>query len=562
MKKILIFIFLITSLFSFASCKKEKENKEFNKYLDELFYEFLGNDPISINSVIVNTKNYNIEEYDVTAYSFNEQDEKEYYDNLKSIKDKLSEFKKLTKEQELSRKILIDYLNRNLAFEDLFYYQSNFGSYLGYQAQLPIILAEYRFDDLYDIESYFNYLKTTKTTFTNMINYEREKINKNLGMNKIIINGVIDQINNFLSLEGSYLIANFEKKINELNFLNETQRNSLIIEHNDIIENEFLDAYSYLKSELKTLNASIEGTGIGNLPDGKKYYQALFNQATGTDYTIEEAKQYLEGKISELIKSYNIFYSQKYEVNLMSQNNYNDLMTFFLDKSKSNFPKLPYNLNYEIKTIDKSLENNSSPAMYFISPIDKNIKEIIYVNNRYFQDDKNYVYKTMAHEGIPGHMYQNVYLKNLDIPNVRKIIHYSGYSEGWATYVENYVISYVDNTALKAFEFYDTLSYLYLGILDIGINYEGWSIEEASKYLMDLYKISNKDAEDLYYQLIEVPTNYLEYFFSYYQVQDLKTYFKGIMGNKYSDYLFHKIYLDTGPAPFSILKEQYKNHKL
>jgi hypothetical protein len=32
------------------------------------------------------------------------------------------------------------------------------------------------------------------------------------------------------------------------------------------------------------------------------------------------------------------------------------------------------------------------------------------------------------------------------------------------------------------------------------------------------------------------------------------------MGTEYSDYLFHKIFLETGPTSFNILKQQYEKY--
>ena len=52
-------------------------------------------------------------------------------------------------DQELSRDVLIDYINRQLAFEDflLLWYSLRL-VYLGYQAPIATCFAEYRFDDI------------------------------------------------------------------------------------------------------------------------------------------------------------------------------------------------------------------------------------------------------------------------------------------------------------------------------------------------------------------------------------------------------------------------------
>ena len=51
------------------------------------------------------------------------------------------------------------------------------------------------------------------------------------------------------------------------------------------------------------------------------------------------------------------------------------------------------------------------------SAIDNFTEEFIYLNNADIRDefgnlDYNYLYTTLAHEGYPGHLYQNVYFKN------------------------------------------------------------------------------------------------------------------------------------------------------
>ena len=141
------------------------------------------------------------------------------------------------------------------------------------------------------------------------------------------------------------------------------------------------------------------------------------------------------------------------------------------------------------------------------------------------------------------------------------MIGYSAYSEGWATYVETYVGKYteVESNLLLAYHLNDELSYTYLCLADIGINYYGWSFPKFKEFINQLYNFSDKEAEDIYYQLIEVATNYLEYYFGYYKLLDLKAKFMEASKNlnlKNSDYEFHKFYLETGPAPFYILEEE------
>jgi len=119
----------------------------------------------------------------------------------------------------------------------------------------------------------------------------------------------------------------------------------------------------------------------------------------------------------------------------------------------------------------------------------------------------------------------------------------------------------VDSSAKKAIEYMDTSSSIIICLLDIGIHYHGWDLSEATTFLNNYFQLETSQVEELYNSLLEIPLMYMEYFFTYFQIQDLKTNFKDKMGSDYSDLLFHTILLDIGPAPFSILEEVFENYK-
>ena len=54
------------------------------------------------------------------------------------------------------------------------------------------------------------------------------------------------------------------------------------------------------------------------------------------------------------------------------------------------------------------------------------------------------LFSTLAHEGYPGHLYQTVYFLDHCEENLRQLLSFSSYSEGWASYVEYYSYS-LDN---------------------------------------------------------------------------------------------------------------------
>lgn len=573
---ILIFIFVI------SGCSG-KDRGRFDAFMEQLFLDLVSS-PLDANFLVKDGEVYGFENLTVQPLSFSKEARDEYYQEIKNTKAELLKFNynKLDSARQLTYCVVLDYLELALSFEDYYYYDKPLGSYLGYQAQLPLVLSEYHFYTKKDIENYFDYLKTTQTTFENIIAYEKEKAANGFGMSDQQIDGIIKQCEDFLSAEENYLITIFNKKLEDLSFLSIDEKNLYRKENQTLVKNQFLPAYAYLAKELEKLKGkAVNKQGLAHFEKGKDYYQILFRDATGSNLTVPEAYEYLDEKFKqgfqrllELLKREPDIYDRVETLEVFLNYSYQDTFNFYLENYRDDFPEIG-DVQVRIENIHSSLEENSSPAMYFLSPIDAEVTEVIYVNKNLFRERPTYAFFTLAHEGIPGHLLQHSVLKNSSLTNIRKLIGYSAYSEGWATYVETFVSKYIDidSNLLLAYHLNNELSYTYLCMADIGINYYGWSFPKFKEFIGQLYNFSDKEAEDLYYQLIEVATNYLEYYFGYYQLLDLKAKFMETAENlnlKNPDYEFHKFYLETGPAPFYILEEEMEiylkklkpNHKV
>ena len=596
-------------------------NVEFDKYMEELFLEFLGTSPFNINYQIFDVKAFdekygtdleNAEVIPSSPEDMTPEAELEYFEELKALQDKLLAFDRntLSTTQKLTYDVVADYFERNMKYLELnedgeniyFYYGTQLGSYLGYQAQLPSIIAEYRFDDKKDIENYLLYIKTVQNDFEALYSFELAKCTAKdaVPLSDYVIDLVIDQCDAFINTsEENYLITVFNERIGNYEFLTPEEVEAYKVKNTEYVNNYFVPAYKWLKEKLIELKAANNQnnendtlTGaLSNTETGKKYYEVKFQDACGSDMTIPELITYIEAKLKEYEELSKIYPS--YEGNLMEDAGlikYTDennteidyyaslygIIPFLQENVKEDFPELPYQLvqfeNYDIKEIAESMQDNSSPAFYLVSPMDANTSEVIYINPRDFAEVDTNMFCTMAHEGYPGHLYQNVYYKNYNTANIRNTISYTGYAEGWANYVENYVAKYViDNYGMQQMMLLSTISALNNCRMDIGVNYEGWGVEEIIKQYgltMDdvtsgRYQwsdgdiVSLDDFEEIYYFYVEVPTNYLMYFFSSAQLMDIKAEFKEEMGVYYSDKLFHTILLETGDAPWPIIRNAF-----
>ncbi len=553
----------------------------FETFCDELFIKILEGDPLSINFVLSNPESFGLEGEEVTPSTMSYIDYEEANALILELIDELKDFNysELCFQNQIDYDAILFYFENTLYMPmEFYYYNVPLGSYLGYQAQLPSILAEYHFYTKNDIDNYMKYVSQAKESFESLVAFENEKVALGLSMPDFIINGVIEQCVNFYDTEEeNYLIPVFNDKIDALDFLTAEEKVSYKEENKKIVNEQFVEAYRYLKVEMEKLlgKATKDGTnyGLGHTDTGKAYYAYLLKDAVGKDITPQEMISYIEEKIDleySTIMSYvrknKFIYTELENLDLLNGREYEEALERVVSYIYNDFPKSSLELKYQISLVHESLQENSSPAYYFKSVIDANVLESIYVNPKDFEplttSSGTDLFSTLCHEGFPGHLYQHTYFKSFyETKNVRSAISYSGYSEGWAVYAENYVSKYlstyegISSSLLDFRRSNECLSYLIYARIDLGIGYEGWNVSDVYSYAKEYFSIGLDDAKAIFEQMVEIPTNFITYYYGYYQMVDLRNYAKKELKLLYDDYFFHCAILECGPAPWETVKK-------
>ncbi|MBQ8293167.1 MAG: DUF885 domain-containing protein [Bacilli bacterium] len=584
-KKLLITILCFVFSISLSSCdlfNSELDPSTFDDYTNDIFYMVVGADELTNNFLFKNPENYGLPKIGelmlpvpTTNSAIGNFIIKQVFKDLYKY-----DYNKLSFDQQMTYNVL-DNLYKNIMNEtdEMTYLGSNYlGSYLGYQAQLPLLFSEYKFDDVYDVYNYFGLIDLVPETFESYVNFEIEKAEEGYGMPDFVIDKVINQCKEFIDdVDNHFLIKTFEDRIKNLDLTGyDTTKEDLIQENYEKVTGPLKEGYEYIKNNLGQLyGKATNNLGLYYYKEGQEYYTKLFKDETGYDVDIEDAITYIDKKLNF---SYNELQSfVKNNPDILDEIESSSLMNTtpeeqinnFIEISKGIFPTIESYPTINIKYIDKSIENHFSPAAYLNSRIDDYSNEYIYLNNASIDGDYNYLFHTLAHEGIPGHLYQNVYFKTQNANILRKIIKSSGYTEGWATYVEMYSFSFCDEEHKDLAE-YIKLDNLFYGSLqcrlDMGIHYEGWDandiLEFISKYLPGY---SLEHAQAVLEQLIEVPTNSQIYFFTYFKIQDMYDRTKLALGDNFSELEFHQLILDCGPVPLRFVEtivDEYINKKI
>lgn len=562
-KLILSLLFLSVLLSGCAHSNPQSVSEHFDAYTETLFKEEICSNTINLHYTLAYPENYGIKEYQPTLGDMSVELSEQYTDDLLSIQKELHSFdyNALTREQQLTYDIMEDYLTTELSASELYLYGELLSPTTGYQAQLPILLAEYTFRTERDIEDYLSLTSQVDATFQSLLEYERAKSSAGLFMADFAVDDIISQMEAFIAdPKNNYMIAVFNDKIDSFPGLDAAQRQQYKEQNHSLIIHSVVPAYQSLIDGL----AALKGTGrnpggLCYLPEGADYYAYLVKSNTGSSKTIPELKQVTENFIFDALDEMNSLVQNQPEL-LDAFSSYSfaledpeAIIEDLIAKVGQDFPEPPA-VDYTIKYVHESMAENSSPAFYLTPPIDDIQNNTIYINPHHLSDD---IYTTIAHEGYPGHLYQTTYTSFKGLPLVRNLFSYSGYSEGWATYVEyySYGISGLEENLAQILALNGAASLGLHAYVDLCVNYDGWDQQEVGEYLSLFGFTDEETAKEIFHLMVEEPANYLNYFIGYTEFLELREKARELCGNDFSLKEFHDVILTLGPAPFDILSE-------
>ncbi len=545
------------------------QKQSFAEFTNSIFLDEVTANTINLHYTIEDPKAYGIDKYDICLGGYSSESTTDYANGLKKTKLELLTYPytQLTTEEQLTYDLLSDYLDTQIALSSFTLYDEPLSYSNGMQLQLPILLAEYEFNSKQDVTDYLELIRLVDDYLASVIVFEKEKAQKGLFMSDELCERVIDSCEAFLeNQENHYMLSTFENRLQNLN-LSDKEKAKYIQTNQTIFENEIVPAYELLIEELRELlgSGSNDG-GICNLPDGKRYYELLVYAETGCDDSIEDIYNRIE-----LQRMYDLLICADLQeqdpdiidaiINLdwRTQDEY-EMLDLLQEEMLSDFPAAP-TTNYTIHYVDPALQEYLAPAFYLIAPIDNYEDNAIYINDAN-QDSDIYYFTTLAHEGFPGHLYQTVMSYEYDLLPIRSILNYSGYVEGWATYVEylSYYYSNIDDDVATYLARNQSATLSLYATSDIGLHYMGWSAEDMYNFWAS-YGIDDINTINEITQLIlSEPGNYLKYYVGYLGFLDLQAYAKELLGSDYSMTEFHRTILDIGPAPFSILEKYFEKY--
>ncbi|MFV0381809.1 MAG: DUF885 family protein [Breznakia sp.] len=594
MKKHILKIISILLFFSVVACTPTKEavvekerNKAFDEFCDSLAPQLVADNDYALNYLLIDKEAYGFNE---TTYTLSIPTYEEWIaDNkmLETFNEKLLAFdiEDLNDEQQLTYEVLQDALDTQSAIPDkeLYYLSTDYlDATYGIQSDFPLSLYMYTFRTKQDIDSYINLMKEYPAHLQSLLVHEQERQDQGFGMTKSEVAVIKQQAEDFLEADLDFLVSSFKERIDSVEDISEEEKKQYEKDNETYLKNGLVKGYEILRDDISNLDIkNTQELGISAQEYGKEYYEALIAQQTGykdiKDYLdfLYDLQDDLEDDLVE--KEINIFDIEESEVSYTDKKTPKAVLKNLEKMMEKDFPKLDSALKYTMEIVPEGMQSIfSASAAYYISPIDKETSNERMILNKEFDQNE---FLTIAHEGYPGHMYQTQYYQQM-VPHhyVRDFLSYSGYSEGYANYVQRYATKYA-NDVESAEKAQAIEVYIYIGtlILDFKIHYEGLDIESYVDELISIYatlygdlsaygidvtellkesiSVENTEITDSYNQLLHTPAIFPKYYAAGFQISQLREENKA-----YTDVEFHEALLHVGDSPYPVMKKYVEKY--
>lgn len=586
MKRILKLLIALSLILSLAGCASDNQQDtvsttdtivetDFDKYMDEAIIDILANDYHAIHVYFEKPENFGINKNELKVAfdsGFNEETNDKVLSQYEDIREKLETFdynKLQDYQKDMYDSFVFDY-NLIQESKDEKYeflpsaYETSRGAYISY----PTVLADWIVRSEQDYKDLIVLVKDIKRTFEEEIAYTTKQAEN--GYMHINFDDTITYCQNIVD-EGinSSVLESLLNKVDTLT-LDDEIKATYKEEMTKAFEESYLAGYEYLVAELtKLINDETLANneyGLYYLPDGQEYYEIIMRQAIGMDMDVEEVIELLESTLVKYLQKMSMILQVKpelYDELLETRTNYDDVAKMLLDLEEDilvDFPDVG-EIEYEIASIDPAIANANTAAYFNIPAVDGTYPKQIRVNTNDGQLDVGDIstFQTIAHEGLPGHMYQ-IYYNYQNAPTLfLKLNSCISYVEGYATYVENYVSKYLEDEMSKGILDITVANNIATGCIyaltDIAIHYSGFDVEEVKDLLLELgLDVDLETTQMIYNQLRDNPTMFLPYYVGFAKIDQLKAYAKEQLKDNFDEVEFHKALLDASGRSMDVVE--------
>ena len=384
---------------------------------------------------------------------------------------------------------------------------------------------------------------------------------------------------------GSPLVTTFVERMAKADGIDAQRQAALRDEAIEAVKTSVYPAYERMRDALvaERPRATATADGVGRLPDGEAFYQAMLEQFTTTTYTPEQVHQLGLAEVARIDAEMNaLLVSQGLTEGTVAERmqalrtdprfllpntaegrdqllaRYREILDDMASRMPEYFKIIPPG-ELAVERVPESAEKGSAGAYYNPAAMDGSRPGTFYANLRDTSEMPTWGMKTLSyHEGIPGHHFQIATARELKgLPFIRQQPIYTAYAEGWALYAERLAAEiglYQDDPFGDLGRLQAEMFRAVRLVVDTGLHAKGWTREQAIEYMMSTTGMGESEVTSEVERYMALPGQALAYKVGQLKILELRDEARAALGPKFDLTDFHTVVLENGAVPLTVLE--------
>ncbi|HEV3410661.1 MAG TPA: DUF885 domain-containing protein [Chthoniobacterales bacterium] len=561
-----------------------------NVFYEKVFIEFMFDNPELLSSIGL------VEQFGITGHNAKLNDEspahqqRQFHRLKRNIADlRAYPLEKQDSSQRLSTAVLDWFLSVQAEAERFQFHDYPVNQLFGVQSRFPSFMANtHRLLAPRDCEYYLRRLEALPAKWDQVLESVKLREQKGVIPPRFVVEKVLKEMSDFVAAPPAenILATSFKERVAKIAKLNEAERADYqrrVEEHiGAIVYPSYQKLIAYFADLLPKTTTD---DGVWKLPDGEAYYAHMLRQNTTTRLNPQEihslgvaevariesemrglldgngyAGQPIGAAMKALAADVRFLFPNDDNGRSAAIGEYTRLINEALERSKQLFLTLPQ-APVEVRRVPEFKEATAPGAYYEPPALDRTRPGVFYANLRDMTEVPKWGMPTLSyHEAVPGHHFQLTVAQELKgVPQFRKMIPFTAYSEGWALYTEWLARQagwyegdpFGDLGRLQA-ELFRAVRL----VVDTGIHAQRWTREQAIAYMLEKTGIGEKDVTAEIERYIVNPGQACAYKVGMLKIQELREQAQRELGDKWDEREFHDVVLKNGALPLEILEQQ------
>jgi uncharacterized protein (DUF885 family) len=551
--------------------------KTLNAIFSDYWEDQLKHEPELASSIGDNRYNDQLRDYSVRAYNDSLARGRGFLSRLAEV-----DTAGMSTQGQLSKDLLVRQLVENQQASRFKPWEMPVTQFDGLQVSLPQLVPQLRFNSVKDYDDYIARLKKVPLAFQQITDDMSIGMDDHREPPAYLMEKVLAQVNTLANQkpdEGPFAlpVQKFPTSVSP------TQQARIKQELLAVIVGQVTPAYVRFGKFLKAqyIPGGRSDPGIWSLPDGEAYYRFLVKQSTTTDLTPEQIHQIGLDQVKQdeeqlLAVAHKLGFADIKVLQNAAANNPKLFPTSkdqlldgyrgYLDRMRPKLPQLFGRLPKAplvVMPVPAYTEKDQAAAYYEQGAPDGSRPGAVYINTYKFETRSLADVESRAyHEGLPGHHLQISIAQELtDVPEFRKYLSYTAYTEGWGLYAEQlgkdvgfYQDPYSDYGRLEG----DMWRAVRL-VVDTGVHSQHWTRQQMVDYFHEHSAVEESGVQAEVDRYIAWPAQALGYKVGQLKFLELRAKAQQALGDRFSLSTFHDQVLDSGALPLETLEQRVDN---